>query len=102
MVWPAKLALTSVILNVLSLLVYTLAVSDAAFQEFTLATTILAVVGIVNLTVSILAVAQLHQYKKDRHRRQLVWVSLAIAIGMILVIGILLLNIWVFNFRFGT
>ena len=96
---PAKLALTSIALNILSLLVYTLAISDVAFRTFSLATEILSVMGIVNLTLSIIALARSLQHAAGQPARKMAWISLAVAIGMLLVIGILLLNIWVYNFR---
>jgi hypothetical protein len=92
---PAKLALVSIALNILSLLVYTLAVSEAAYRTFSLATEILSVMGIVNLALSIIALARSLRYATDQRARKVAWISLAIAIGMLLVIGILLVNIWV-------
>ena len=93
---PAWLAILSIILNVFSLLVYSLAVTDAAYQKFTLATEILSLMGVVNLTLSIVALARSMRGEGDQRARRIAWISLAVAIGMILVIGILLLNIWVY------
>jgi hypothetical protein len=81
------------------LLVYTLAVSDAAFQRFTLATEILSVMGIVNLALSIIALTRSLRHETGQRAQKIAWASLAVALGMLLVIGILLLNIWVYNFR---
>jgi hypothetical protein len=92
---PAKLALVSIALNILSLLVYTLAVSEAAFRTFSLATEILSVMGIVNLALSIIALTRSLRYATGKRAQKVAWISLAIAIGMLLVIGILLVNIWV-------
>ena len=96
---PARLALISIALNIFSLLVYTIAVSNTACQKFSLATEILSVMGIVNLTLSIIALARSLQHAAGQPARKMAWVSLAVALGMLLVIGILLLNIWVYNFR---
>ena len=96
---PTKLALVSIGLNVLSLLVYTLAVSAAAFQLFTLATEILSVMGIVNLALSVVALTRASRQAAGQRAQKVAWLSLAVALGMLLVIGILLLNIWVYNFR---
>ena len=96
---PAKLALTSLALNFLSLLVYTVAVSGGTFQNFTLATEILSVMGVVNLTLSIVALTRSFQQADSQRARIIAWLSLAVAIGMLFVIGILLLNIWVANYR---
>ncbi|MBN1453463.1 MAG: hypothetical protein JW963_20780 [Anaerolineales bacterium] len=96
---PAKLALVSIALNILSLLVYAFAVSDSAFQTFTLATEILSVMGIVNLALSIIALTRSLRHAAGQRTRKVAWVSLAVALGMLLVIGILLLNIWVYSFR---
>jgi hypothetical protein len=95
----AWLALLSIVLNILSLLVYTLAVTDAAFRRFTLATEILSLMGIINLTLSIMALARSAQGEGDQRSRRIAWISLVVAIGITLVIGILILNIWVYNFR---
>ena len=89
---PAKLALTSIALNILSLLVYMLAISEAAFQMFTLATEMPSVMGIVNLTLSVIALARSLRHEANQPARKVAWVSLAVALGMLLVIGILLLN----------
>ena len=94
-----KLAFTSITLNVLSLLIYTLVVSNAAFQGFTLATEILSVMGVVNLTLSVIALSHALRQDENQRTRNIAWSSLIVGIGMILVIVILLLNIWVFNFR---
>ena len=96
---PARLALISIALNILSLLVYTIAVSDTAFQNFTLATEILSVMGVVNLTLSIIALTRSSQQEGSQRAQKVAWVSLAVAVGMMFVIVILLLNIWVYNFR---
>jgi uncharacterized membrane protein YidH (DUF202 family) len=93
-----KFALASIVLNLLSLLIYTFAVSDAAFQRFTLATEILSVMGIVNLALSVVALSRSFRQATDQRARKVAWVSLAVALGMLLVIGILLLNIWVYHF----
>jgi hypothetical protein len=94
-----RLAILSIILNIFSLLIYSLAISDAAYQRFTLATEILSLMGIINLTLSIIALARAIKDEENQHARRIAWTSLAVAIGMILVIGILVLNIWVYNFR---
>ena len=94
-----KLALASIALNILSLLVYTIAVSNTAYQRFTLATEILSVMGIVNLALSVIALTQSLRHAADQRARKVAWVSLAVALGMLLVIGILLLDIWVYHFR---
>ena len=96
---PAWLAILSILLNVFSLLVYTFAVTDVAYQNFTLATEILSLMGVVNLTLSIIALSRSMQSEGDQRARRIAWISLAVAIGMILVTGILVLNIWVYNFR---
>jgi hypothetical protein len=86
---PTKLALTSLALNLLTLLVYTLAVSGGTFQNFTLATEILSVMGVVNLTLSIVALTRSFQQAENQRARILAWLSLAIALSMLFVIGIL-------------
>ncbi len=96
---PAKLALISIALNILSLLVYTFAVSNSAFQTFTPATEILSVMGVINLALSMIALARSLRHAASQSARKVAWVSLAVALGMLLVIGILLLNIWVYDFR---
>ena len=96
---PLRFVVISIALNILSLLVYTLVVSSAAFHKFTLATGILALMGLGNLILSIIALTRSLQQEGNQHARKAAWVSLAVAIGMMLVIGILLLNIWVYNFR---
>ena len=83
----------------ISLLVYTIAVTNTAFQQFTLATELLSLMGIVNLTLSIIALTRSLQQEGNKRARKVAGVSLAVAIGMMIVIGILLLNIWVYNFR---
>ena len=93
------LAILSIVLNIFSLLVYTLVVTDAAYQRFTLATEILSLMGIINLTLSIIALARSAQGGGNQRSRRIAWISLVVAIGIILVIGILVLNIWVYNFR---
>ena len=94
-----KLALVSIALNILSLLVYTLVVSDAAFQRFTLGTEILSVMGIVNLALSVIALTRSLRHAASQRAQKVAWISLAVALGMLLVIGILLLDIWIYNFR---
>jgi peptidoglycan biosynthesis protein MviN/MurJ (putative lipid II flippase) len=94
---PVRLALISIALNLLGLLLYAFAVSNVAFQQFTLATEVLSVMGIVNLTLSLIALTKSKQSEGNRRARRVAWASLAVAIGMLLVIGILLLNIWVYN-----
>ena len=94
-----KLAFVSIVLNLLSLLVYTLAISNTAYQRFTLATEVLSVMGIVNLVLSVIALTRSSQQAADQRARKVAWVSLAVALGILLVIGILLLNIWVYHFR---
>jgi len=96
---PAKLALISIALNILSLLVYTFAISDGADQTFSLATEILSVMGVINLALSMIALARSLRHTASQSARKVAWVSLAVALGMLLVIGILLLNIWVYDFR---
>jgi uncharacterized membrane protein YidH (DUF202 family) len=81
------------------LLIYTIAVTNAVYRKFTLATEILSIMGIINLTLSIVALTRFLRQEESQNARKIAWTSLAIAIGMILVIGILLLNIWVYNFR---
>ena len=82
-----------------SLVVYSLAVSGAAFQKFTLATEILSLMGLVNLTLSVVALTRSFLQGGGQSARKIAWISLAVAIGMIIVIGILLLNIWVTNIK---
>ena len=94
-----RLAILSIALNIFSLLIYTIAVTNAAYRKFTLATEILSIMGIINLTLSIVALTRFLRQEESQNARKIAWTSLAIAIGMILVIGILLLNIWVYNFR---
>ena len=96
---PSRLALISIALNIISLLAYTLAVSGVAFQKFILTTEILSLMGVVNLALSVIALARSFQQEGEQRARRIAWISLAVAIGMIIVIGILLLNIWVANFR---
>jgi len=96
---PARLAITSIVLNISSLLVYAFAVTNAAFQKFTLATEILSLMGVISLTLSIIALARSNRGVGEGRANRIAWISLAIAIGMILVIMMLLLNIWVYNFR---
>ena len=96
---PTKLALVSIALNILSLLVYTLAISAAAFQSITLATEILSLMGIVNLALSVVALTRASRQAVGQRAQKVAWLSLAVALGMLLVIGVLLLNIWVYNFR---
>ena len=95
----ARLAILSIALNIFSLLIYTIAVTNAAYRKFTLATEILSIMGIINLTLSIVALTRFLRQEESQNARKIAWTSLAIAIGMILVIGILSLNIWVYNFR---
>jgi hypothetical protein len=94
-----KLALASIALNILNLLVYTIAVSNTAYQRFTLATEILSVMGIINLALSVIALTQSLRHAADQRARKVAWVSLVVALSMLLVIGILLLDIWVYHFR---
>ena len=96
---PARLAILSIVLNISGLLIYTIAVVNAAYQKFTLATEILSLMGVVNLTLSIIALIRSMRDEGKQLARRMAWISLAIAIGMILVILILMLNIWVNNFR---
>ena len=85
---PGKLALISIVLNIVSLLVYSIVVSEAVFQQFALATEILSLMGVTALTL---------RQEEEQPVRKIAWISLAIAIGIILVIGILLLDIYVLN-----
>ena len=96
---PPRLALASIALNAISLVVYSLAVSGAAFQKFTLATEFLSLMRLVNLTLSVVALTRSFKQGGGQGARKTAWISLAVAIGMIIVIGILLLNIWVTNIR---
>ena len=94
---PGKLALISIVLNIVSLLVYSIVVSEAVFQQFALATEILSLMGVTALTLSIIALARSIRQEEEQPVRKIAWISLAIAIGIILVIGILLLDIYVLN-----
>jgi uncharacterized membrane protein YidH (DUF202 family) len=94
-----RLAILSIALNIFSLLVYTIAVANAAYRKFTLATEILSIMGIINLTLSIVALTRSLRQEEGQGARKIAWTSLAVAIGMIFVIAILSLNIWVYNFR---
>jgi len=94
-----RLAILSIALNIFSLLVYPIAVINAAYRKFTLATEILSIMGIINLILSIVALTRSLRQEDRQGARKIAWISLAVAIGMILVIGILSLNIWVYNFR---
>ena len=96
---PAKLAALSIVLNIFSLLAYTIAVADVTYQKFSLATELLSLMGIINLALSIVALTRSLRAGDNQQARKVAWVSLAVAIGMILVIGILLLSIWVYNFQ---
>ena len=60
---------------------------------------IMGVMGIINLALSVVALTRSLRQGDNQRARKIAWVSLAVALGMILVIGILLLNIWVHNFR---
>lgn len=95
----ARLALTSIGLNLFSLLVYALAISGANSHRFTLATELLSLMGVINLALSVIALARSFRPGRNKHTRRIAWVSLAVAISMMLVIGILLLDIWVYNFQ---
>ena len=94
---PARLASISMILNILSLLVYSFAISNVASQKFVLATEILSLMGVINLALSIVALVRSLRNEAHQHVQKIAWGSLAVAIGMMLVIGILLLNIWVYT-----
>ena len=96
---PAKPAILSIALNIFSLLIYAVAVTNVTYQKFTLATEILSLMGIINLALSVVALTRSLRQGDNQRARKIAWVSLAVALGMILVIGILLLNIWVHNFR---
>ena len=95
----ARLAILSIALNIFGFLVYTITVTNAAYRKFTLATEILSIMGILNLTLSVVALTKSLRQRESQGARKIAWISLTVAIGMILVIGILLLNIWVYNFR---
>jgi hypothetical protein len=96
---PAKFAAISIALSVISSLVYAVAVTGATYQKFTLATVIFSLMGLISLTLSIVALVRSPQQEASQRTRKIARFSLAVAIGVMLVIGILLLNIWVFNFR---
>ena len=95
----AKLALISIGLNIFGLLVYAISVSEVAFQQFALATEILSLMGITTLTLSIIALARSSRQADNPTARKIAWISLVISVGVILVIGILLLNVFVYNYR---
>jgi len=95
----SRLAILSIALNIFSLLVYAIMVTNAAYRKFTLATEILSIMGIINLTLSIVALTRSLRQEGNQGARKIAWTSLAVAIGMILVIVILSLDIWVYNFR---
>ena len=94
-----RLARISIALNIISLLVFMVVITDSLYQTFTLATKIFFAIGAVNLTISIITLMRSLQQEGDRKTRRVAMTSFVIANRVILVIGILLLNILVFNLR---
>jgi len=71
----SRLAILSIAPNIFSLLVYTIAVTNAAYRKFTLATEIFSIMGIINLTLSIVALTKSLRQEESQGARKIAWIS---------------------------
>jgi hypothetical protein len=96
---PVEMAALSLVLNALAWAAHTALIGSASSLGFALLTGAVAFVTVISLALSLRARADLRHGPVDRGVRALVGLSLAIALGSLIVTVILLLNVALFLWR---
>jgi hypothetical protein len=94
-----RFALISLAISVLGLIMYAIVISGAAFMPFAVSTGCASVAGIVSLALGMMALSLSRQREASSSGLRLAMVSLSVAIGYVLVMGILWLNVFIYVWR---